>query len=79
MYESTHVDVSSLYDYDCLLEQPSFYFEARSRHPVWREAIVRPENRQHAGLVGNGQPDPSLTQFSLVKTFNRLFLYKFGA
>ena len=29
-------------------------------------------------LVGAGHPDPSLTRFSDVKTFNRLFLYKAG-
>jgi hypothetical protein len=29
--------------------------------------------------IGAGQPDPSLTLFSYVKTFNTLFEYKTGA
>jgi hypothetical protein len=43
---------------------------------------MRPDNDRHEGLVGwlvgAGHPDPSLTRFSNVKTFNMLFLCKAG-
>jgi hypothetical protein len=29
-------------------------------------------------LIGAGHPDPSLTRFLYVKTFNKIFLYKAG-
>jgi hypothetical protein len=53
----------------------------RLQHLPNRGALMRRENGRHEGLVGMvgaGHPDPSLTRFSDVKTFDSVFPYKAG-
>ena len=47
-------------------------------HFVRQGSTMRPENGRNVELFGAGHRDPSLTRFSYVKTFNRLFQYKAG-
>jgi hypothetical protein len=67
----------------------AFFHPRRLEGPHW--AILEPKTTHRRGapwaltltgmpgwLVGAGHPDPSLTRISDVKTFNTLFLYKFG-